>query len=251
VIPCLDFKDGRVVKGVQFVELVDAGDPALMAKAYVEAGADQLAFLDIAATVESRPTRVQMVSAVKAQCAIPFVVGGGMSSLEDINQVLEAGADMISMNSAAVRNAQLVSDAVSEFGSEKIIVAIDAVRAQGNQNRWVAVINGGNTITDVDVLVMAEEVARRGAAEILLTSMDADGAQDGYDLALTRALARQVEVPVIASGGAGKLEHFAEAIIEAEADAVLAASVFHFGTFSIREVKEYLSAQGIAVRMEE
>jgi cyclase len=250
VIPCLDFKNGRVVKGVNFVELKDAGDPVELASVYTQAGADELVFLDIAATVESRPTLISMAQAVSQQCDIPFIVGGGMTTVDAIRQVLSAGADKISINSAAIRTPQLINDAALAFGSENIIVAIDAVRARGGRDKWVAAISGGQTVTDIDVLDWAEEVMRRGAGEILVTSMDTDGVQDGYDLALTRAVARRASIPVVASGGVGKLEHFAEGIIEGEADAVLAASVFHFGTFSVREVKEYLNAQGIAVRMD-
>lgn len=250
VIPCLDFKDGRVVKGVQFVELKDAGDPVELAKVYVREGADVLAFLDIAATLESRPTVIQMAQALSEQCPIPFVVGGGMTSVADIRQVLAAGANKVSINSAAIRNPQLINDAVAVFSPENIIVAIDVKRRPGKQDRWTCVINGGQVDSGVDALEWAEEVARRGAGEILLTSMDSDGARDGYDLAVTRAVARRADIPVVASGGVGKLEHFAAGIIEGEADAVLAASVFHFGTFSIQEVKEYLASQGIPVRME-
>ncbi|MDR2957128.1 MAG: imidazole glycerol phosphate synthase subunit HisF [Coriobacteriales bacterium] len=251
VIPCLDFKDGRIVKGIQFVDLVDAGDPVEMAEAYLSAGADELVLLDIAASVESRPTVINMATAISEQCKIPFVVGGGMSSVDDIGQILTSGADKISINSAAIRNPQLVLEAAQTFGQQKIIIAIDAKRVTRGMDKWTCMISGGRSDTGIDVLDWAYGVTRHGAGEILLTSMDADGAQDGYDLALTRAVARHVDIPVIASGGAGKLEHFAEGILEGEADAVLAASVFHFGIISIRDVKHFLASQKISVRMEQ
>ena len=251
VIPCLDFQNGRVVKGVSFVELKDAGDPVEMARVYQQAGADQLAFLSIAANYESKPATIEMIASISADNNIPLIVGGGISSLEDIGEVLDAGAQMITMNSAAIKDIALVSEAEQAFGSSKVVIAIDAVHAAGGRDKWLAAINGGQTITDYDVVDWAEAVARRGAGEILLTSVDADGAMEGYDIALTRAVARRVDIPVIASGGAGTLEHFAEGIIEGEADAVLAASVFHFGLLSIYAVKEYLDAQGVPVRMDD
>jgi len=249
VIPCLDFKDGRVVKGVQFIDLQDAGDPLEFAERYIADGADELAFLDIAATVEARPTLVSMVQALSEHCSVPFAVGGGMASLADIQRVLSAGADMVSINSAAVRQPELIDAAVAAHGSARIIVAVDAIHAPGRQDAWHCVIDGGQLDSGLDAVQWAEEAARRGAGEILLTSRDRDGAQDGYDLALTRAVARAVDIPVVASGGVGRLEDFAAGILEGEADAVLAASVFHFGTFTVRQVKEYLASQGIPVQL--
>ncbi|MCL1880362.1 MAG: imidazole glycerol phosphate synthase subunit HisF [Actinomycetia bacterium] len=250
VIPCLDVDKGRVVKGVNFVNLVDAGDPVEMATVYDAEGADELVFLDITATHEGRPTVVEMARKVNAQAHIAFCVGGGLASLTDIRTMITAGADKISLNSAAVRSPELISAAVEVFGTQAIIVAIDAKRVSSGQDKWTTYLNGGRIDTGQDVVQWAYEAARRGAGEILLTSMDCDGSQDGYDLALTRAVARAVDIPVIASGGVGKLEHFAAGVLEGEADAVLAASVFHFGTFSIRQVKQYMADQGIPVRLD-
>lgn len=254
VIPCLDVKDGRVVKGVNFVDLRDAGDPVELAFAYDLEGADEVVFLDITATSDNRATTIDMASRAAGELSIPYTVGGGFRELAGMRRMVAAGADKISLNSAALKDPGLITAAAQAFGSQAVICAIDAKRvgAPGAPlaDRWEVYVAGGRTPTGVDVLAWAEEAARRGAGEILLTSMDRDGTKEGFDLALTRAVARAVSIPVIASGGVGSLEHFAEGILEGEADAVLAASVFHFGTFSIRQVKEYLASQGIPVRLD-
>jgi len=249
VIPCLDVKDGRVVKGVKFINLRDAGDPVELAAAYAAAGADEVVFLDINATYEGRQTTIDMAARAGSEVIIPFAVGGGFRNIEDIHAMIEAGADKVSINTAAVRNPDLLTEASDAFGSKAIVCAIDAGKAPGAGDKWKVYVNGGRIDTGIDVVEWAVEAARRGAGEILLTSMDRDGAKDGYDIPLTRAVARAVEIPVVASGGVGALEHFAEGILEGEADGVLAASVFHFGEFSIRQVKEYMAAQGIPVRL--
>lgn len=253
VIPCLDVRDGRVVKGVNFVALRDAGDPIELASAYDRAGADEVVFLDITATSDKRATTIDM-AAHAAELAIPYTVGGGFRDLAGMRAMVAAGADKVSVNSAAVRDPELISQAAGAFGSQAVVVAIDAKRvgAPGapGADRWEVYLAGGRTPTGIDAVAWAEEAARRGAGEILLTSMDRDGTKEGFDLALTRAVARAVPIPVIASGGVGTLEHFAEGVLEGEADAVLAASVFHFGTYSIRQVKEYMAAQGIPVRLD-
>ena len=249
VIPCLDVKDGRVVKGVNFVNLVDAGDPVELASIYDREGADEVVFLDITATSDDRSTTIDLASHAAAELRIPYTVGGGFRDLASMTRMVAAGADKVSVNSAAVKNPELLSVAAAAFGSQAVICAIDAKR-QGTQDKWEVYLAGGRIATGIDAVAWAEEAARRGAGEILLTSMDRDGTKEGFDLALTRAVARAVPIPVIASGGVGSLEHFAEGIIEGEADAVLAASVFHFGTFSIRQVKEYLASQGIPVRLD-
>ncbi len=251
VIPCLDTVNGRVVKGINFIDLKDAGDPVEMAATYVREGADEVVFLDITATTEERKTTIDMAARVAAQVSIPFVVGGGFGDIEGMRAMLAAGANVVSINSAAVRRPELLSEAVAVFGAPAITCAIDARQVPGAGDKWTVMINGGQTDTGIDAIAWAEEVARRGVGEILLTSMDRDGTKDGFDLALTRAVARAVDVPVVASGGVGKLEHFAEGILEGEADAVLAASVFHFGELRIREVKEYMAAQGIPVCLNE
>lgn len=250
VIPCLDVKDGRVVKGVNFVGLRDAGDPVELASAYDREGADEVVFLDITATSDDRGTTVELASRAAEELHIPYTVGGGLRDVDGMRQMISVGADKVSVNSAAVRDPMLVSAAASAFGSQAVVCAIDARRVEGPRDRWEVYVAGGRTATGIDAVAWAEEVARRCAGEILLTSMDRDGTKVGFDLALTRTVARAVPIPVIASGGVGTLEHFAEGIIEGEADAVLAAGVFHFGTFSIRQVKEYMASQGIPVRLD-
>ncbi len=249
VIPCMDVKDGRVVKGVNFVNLRDAGDPIELAQRYDDQRADEVIFLDITATHEGRATTVDMASRAAEQLHLPYCVGGGFRSVADIRTMIAAGADKVSINSAAVDDPSIITAAATAFGTQAILCAIDAKQVAGNANKWEVYVHGGRKATGIDAVQWAQEAARRGAGEILLTSMDRDGSKDGFDLALTRAVARAVDIPVIASGGVGKLEHFAEGIIEGEADAVLAASVFHFGTFTIRQVKEYMRSQGIAVRL--
>ena len=250
VIPCLDVHEGRVVKGVNFVNLRDAGDPVELAAVYDREGADELVFLDITATHEERPYMLEVASRTAEEVFIPYTVGGGMRSAADIRAMLSAGCDKISMNSAAVADPGLVTQTARIYGSQCIVVAIDARRVPGSSpERWEVFVAGGRTNTGIDAGGWAEEVERRGAGEILLTSMDRDGTKDGFDIPLTRAITRVVNVPVIASGGAGELEHFAEAVVEADADAVLAASVFHFGEFSIRQVKESMASHGVPVRL--
>lgn len=254
VIPCLDVRDGRVVKGVNFVSLRDAGDPIDLAAAYDREGADEVVFLDITATSDNRATTIDMAAQAAAELAIPYTVGGGFRDLTGMRAMVAAGADKVSINSAAVHDPGLITQAATAFGSQAVVVAIDAKRtgAPGapGADRWEVYLAGGRTPTGIDAVAWAEEAARRGAGEILLTSMDRDGTKEGFDLALTRAVARAVPIPVIASGGVGSLEHFAAGVLEGEADAVLAASVFHFGTYSIREVKEYMASQGIPVRLD-
>ncbi len=249
VIPCLDVKDGRVVKGVNFVGLRDAGDPVGLAAAYDREGADEVVFLDITATSDDRDTTVELASRAAEEVRIPYCVGGGMRTVADMRRMIAAGADKVSVNSAAVRDPSLITSAADAFGSQAVVVAIDA-RHVGPGDKWEVYTAGGRTPTGIDAVEWAEEAARRGAGEILLTSMDRDGTKDGFDIPLTRAVARAVPIPVIASGGVGCLEHFAEGIVDGEADAVLAASVFHFGTYTIRQVKEYMASQGIAVRLD-
>lgn len=249
VIPCLDVKDGRVVKGVNFVDLRDAGDPVELAAKYDREGADEVVFLDITATSDDRSTTVGLASRAAGQLHIPYTVGGGFRDVEGCRVMVSAGADKVSINSAAVRDPALITRAASAFGSQAVVAAIDAKRV-GPGDTWEVYLAGGRIPTGVDAVRWAEEAARRGAGEILLTSMDRDGTKDGFDIPLTRAVSRAVGIPVIASGGVGTLEHFAEGIIEAEADAVLAASVFHFGTYTVRQVKEYMASQNIPVRLD-
>lgn len=249
VIPCLDVKDGRVVKGVNFVGLRDAGDPVDLATFYDAQGADEVIFLDITATSDDRATTIEMASHASERLAIPYAVGGGFRDVAGMRAMVAAGADKVSVNSAAIKNPALISEAAAAFGSQAVVCAIDAKRV-GKADKWEVYVAGGRKATGIDAVQWAQEAARRGAGEILLTSMDRDGTKDGFDVALTRAVARAVPIPVIASGGVGTLEHFAEGIIDGEADAVLAASVFHFGTYTIREVKEYMAAQGIPVRLD-
>ena len=249
VIPCMDVKDGRVVKGVNFVNLRDAGDPIELAQRYDAERADEVIFLDITATSDDRATTVELASHASEQLHLPYCVGGGFRSVADIRRMIAAGADKVSVNSAAVANPQLISDAAYAFGTQAILCAIDAKHVAGAGDKWEVYVHGGRKATGIDAVAWAQEAARRGAGEILLTSMDRDGSREGFDCALTRAVARAVEIPVIASGGVGKLEHFAEGILEGEADAVLAASVFHFGEFTIRQVKEHMASCGIPVRL--
>jgi cyclase len=245
IIPCFDVANGRVVKGINFVNLRDAGDPVEQASVYNDERADELVFLDILASHEGRGTTVDMARRVADEVFIPFTVGGGVRSVDDFRTLLLAGADKCSINSAAVRNPDLINEAAQRFGAQCVVVAIDARR---HGDRWKVYLNGGRVPTDLDAVDWAREAERRGAGEILLTSMDTDGTQDGYDLPLLRAVCSAVNIPVIASGGAGKLEHFYEAI-EAGASAVLAASVFHYKTFRISEVKRYLASRGVPVRL--
>jgi len=247
IMPCLDMKDGRVVKGVHFVDLRDAGDPVENAAFYQEEGADELAMLDIAATVENRKTRLEWVRNVSSVVDIPLTVGGGIGSLEDIELVLEAGADKVSMNSAAVRDPELVEQAAEKVGAEKVTVAIDARRNGEMPSGFELVVAGGTQPVGKDAVAWAGQCESLGAGVILPTSMDGDGTQEGYDLEYTRAIADAVSLPVVASGGAGTLEHFYEGAVQGGAQILLAASVFHFRTLSIREVKEYLRGRGIEV----
>ncbi|GGJ64509.1 cyclase [Anoxybacillus voinovskiensis] len=247
IIPCLDVKDGRVVKGVQFVQLRDAGDPVELATFYDDQGADELVFLDISASHEGRKTMVDVVEQVAAQLAIPFTVGGGIHTLDDMKKMLRAGADKVSINTAAVNNPNLITEGADFFGSQCIVVAIDAKYDETIQS-WRVYTHGGRRATEWEVVAWAKEVVARGAGEILLTSMDCDGGKNGFDLALTKTVSEAVSVPVIASGGAGSAEHFLAAFVEGKADAALAASIFHYKETSVREVKHYLRMQGVNVR---
>ncbi|MCQ2494618.1 MAG: imidazole glycerol phosphate synthase subunit HisF [Lachnospiraceae bacterium] len=247
IIPCLDVKDGRVVKGINFVNLRDAGDPAEVAAAYDKAGADEVVFLDITASSDSRNTQLEWVRQVASKVFIPFTVGGGIRTVDDFKMILREGADKISVNSAAIMNPRLVSDAADKFGSQCVVVAIDA-KLREDGSGWNIYKNGGRVDMGIDAVEWAMQVEKLGAGEILLTSMDGDGTKAGYDLPLTKAVADAVKIPVIASGGAGKLEHFYEAI-DAGAEAALAASLFHYKELEIREVKEYLRGKGVSVRL--
>lgn len=248
IIPCLDVKNGRVVKGVNFVDLRDAGDPVTQARIYDAAGADELVFLDITATHEARQTVMQMARDVADQVFIPFTVGGGIRTVEDMRAILRSGADKISVNSAAVREPGLITAGAREFGSQAVVVAVDARRVQEATDQWEVYVRGGRTATGIDALEWVREVEGRGAGEILLTSMDGDGTQEGFDIALTRAVSDAVDIPVIASGGAGTLRHFKQALTEGGADAALAASLFHYQQLTIAEVKDYLQTEGVPVR---
>lgn len=254
IIPCLDVKDGRVVKGVKFVNLRDAGDPPEAAEAYDRQGADELTFLDITASHEKRDIIINIVARTAERVFMPLTVGGGLRDLEDIRRLLKAGADKVSINTAAVEDPEFVARAAEKFGSQCIVVAIDAKRTEesrgaGKEPRWEVYTHGGRTPTGIDALEWATKIEELGAGEILLTSMDRDGTQDGYDIQLTAAISRGVNIPVIASGGAGNLEHLYEAVELGFADAVLAASIFHYGQYSIKEAKEYLKAKGVNVRL--
>ena len=276
IIPCLDVDAGRVVKGVSFVDLVDAGDPAELASLYDREGADELVFLDITASSDQRDTMVDVVHRVSDQVFIPLTVGGGIRTIQDVRRMLRAGADKVSLNTAAVNNPSLVAEGAANFGSQCIVVAIDVRSIQGAESsnrphpdlapstgnvhpdgdlaveeltRWEVFTHGGRTPTGIDALKWARRVVELGSGELLLTSMDNDGHQEGYDLELTRAISETVSVPVIASGGAGNLDHLADALLQGKADAVLAASIFHFGTFSIGQAKEHLASRSIPVRL--
>ena len=248
IIPCLDVHNGRVVKGVNFVNLRDAGDPVEIAAAYDKAGADELVFLDITASSDARATVVDMVRRVAEQVFIPFTVGGGIRTVEDFKALLREGADKISVNSAAISNPQLIADGAEKLGSQCVVVAIDARRRTDGAEGWTVYKNGGRIDTGLDAVEWARKAQELGAGEILLTSMDCDGTKAGYDIPLTRAIAQNVSIPVIASGGAGKMEHFKEALTDGMADAALAASLFHYKELEIGQVKEYLQKEGVAVR---
>lgn len=248
IIPCLDVKDGRVVKGVNFVNFRDAGDPAEVAAAYDKAGADEVVFLDITASADSRSTQIEWVRQVASKVFIPFTVGGGIRSVDDFNVLLREGADKISINSAAIMNPQLITDAARKFGSQCVVVAIDAKRNPDGKT-WNIYKNGGRVDMGIDAVWWAKEAERRGAGEILLTSMDGDGTKNGYDLDITSRIAKAVNIPVIASGGAGTMEHFYDALTVGGAEAALAASLFHYKELEIKDLKEYLRGKGVPVRL--
>jgi len=251
IIPCLDVENGRVVKGVQFVDIRDAGDPVEIARRYDEEGADEITFLDITASHEDRNTTIHTVERMASEVFIPLTVGGGVRKLEDIRALLQAGADKVAINSAAVSNPEFVRQAAEKFGSQCIVVAIDAkqVDAPKGGQRWEIFTHGGRKATGLDAVVWAERMASYGAGEILLTSMDRDGTKNGFDLGLTRAVSEAVNIPVIASGGVGDLQHLADGVLQGGADAVLAASIFHFSKYSIAEAKSFMAAQGIEMRL--
>lgn len=251
IIPCLDVTGGRVVKGVQFVDLIDAGDPVECAKAYEEQGADELTFLDITASSDGRETMVDIVRRCAEQVFMPLTVGGGIRTAADVRRMLNAGADKVSFNTAAINNPDILNECSEQFGAQCTVLAIDARRNDANDpsKGWTVYTHGGRNPTELDAVEWAVEGVKRGAGEILLTSMDADGTKDGYDLELTRAVSDAVGVPVIASGGAGTVDHMVDAVTEGHADAVLAASIFHFGEFTIREVKEHMAEKGVTVRL--
>ncbi len=251
IIPCLDVDNGRVVKGVQFVDIRDAGDPVEIAKRYDEEGADEITFLDITASSDNRETMIHVVEEVAGQVFIPLTVGGGIRPVDDIRRMLNAGADKVGINTAAVFNPEFVREAAEKFGSQCIVVAIDAkcVSAEGEPKRWEIFTHGGRKPTGIDAIDWAKKMVDYGAGEILLTSMDRDGTRVGFDLELTRAVSEAVSVPVIASGGVGELKHLAEGVTEGKADAVLAASIFHFGEFTIEEAKRAMAAKGVEVRL--
>ena len=247
IIPCLDVKDGRLVKGVHFVDLRDVADPSETGEAYSKAGADELVFLDIAATVEGRKTMLDVVKRTAKRITVPLTVGGGVREIADIKALLDAGVSRVSINTAAVRNPALIEDAADEFGSDAIVVAIDTRKNEDMPSGFEVVVSGGTKPAGKDAVEWAQEAEWLGTGQILPTSMDADGTQGGYDIPMTRAIAEAVSVPVIASGGAGKLEHLYEAVVKGKADAVLVASIFHFGTYTIQQAKEYLASKGVRV----
>ena len=247
IIPCLDVKNGRIVKGVNFKNLKDAGDPVLTAQVYDELGADEICFLDIAATLENRDVTLDLVRKTSEKCFIPITVGGGIRTIEDIRHLLLNGADKVSFNSAAIRDPDIISTAANKFGSQCIVVAIDAKKTKND--KWEIFSHGGTKETGIEAISFAKDMQERGAGEILLTSMDKDGTKDGYDIELTKLISDSLDIPVIASGGAGKLEHFKSVLEKGKASAILAASIFHFGEISIKQVKSYLRSEGIPVRM--
>jgi len=249
IIPCFDVDNGRVVKGVSFVELRDAGDPVELARLYDREGADELVFLDITASSDNRATVYDMVAATADQVFIPFTIGGGIRSAADMKTMLELGAEKVSINTSAIQTPDLINEGAYRFGSQCIVVAIDARRVPGAPGRWEVYTHGGRRATGLDAVAWAQEAVQRGAGELLVTSMDTDGHQSGYDIPMLKAISEAVTVPVIASGGAGGPEHMVQALTEGKADAVLAASIFHFGTYSIRQVKEHLRDAGIPVRL--
>ncbi|MED5387645.1 MAG: imidazole glycerol phosphate synthase subunit HisF [Pseudomonadota bacterium] len=252
IIPCLDVDAGRVVKGVQFVDIRDAGDPVEIAKRYNDAGADEITFLDITASHQERDTTLHTVEQIASQVFIPLTVGGGVRTLEDIRNLLNAGADKVGINSAAVHNPEFVREAAERFGSQCIVVAIDAkkVSAESETNRWEIFTHGGRKPTGLDAVAWAKKMTDYGAGEILLTSMDRDGTKNGFDIALTRAISDAVPVPVIASGGVGNLQHLVDGVVQGGADAVLAASIFHFGEYSVQEAKQFMQAAGVEMRID-
>jgi len=247
IIPCLDVKDGRVVKGINFINLVDAGDPVEQAKVYSDSGADEICFLDITASNENRDILLDTVQKTAEQCFVPLTVGGGVRSLQDIRNLLLAGADKVSINTAAINNSDLIKQAALQFGSQCIVVAIDAKKT--SEDKWNVFTHGGRNQTELDALEFALLAQNNGAGEILLTSMDKDGTKSGYDINLTKTISNNLSIPVIASGGVGTLEHIRDGIVNGGASAVLAASIFHFGEFSIKQVKEYLKSQSVSVRI--
>ncbi len=247
IIPCLDVKNGRVVKGINFVELKDAGDPVEQAKIYSDSGADEICFLDITASNENRDIIYDVVKETSKNCFVPLTVGGGVRSIEDINKLLNCGADKVSINTAAVQNPNLIKEASKKFGSQCIVVAIDAKKTL--EHKWSVFTHGGRENTNIDAVEYARLSEKNGAGEILLTSMDKDGTQSGYDIDLTCQISKAMNIPVIASGGVGNLEHLKDGIVKGGASAVLAASIFHFGAFSIKEVKEYLKSKNVSVRI--
>ncbi len=249
VIPCLDVDEGRVVKGIKFKQLRDAGDPVEVAKAYQEQGADELVFLDITASSDQRQTMKEVVEKTVSSCFMPVTVGGGIRELHDIRNMLLCGADKVSINTAAIINPKLINQASSQFGNQCIVLAIDAKLSEEDPNKWIVYTHGGRKPTELDAVEWAQEAVSRGAGEILLTSMDKDGTKDGYDIKLTKAISDAVEVPVIASGGVGNPKHMAEGVLHGNASAVLAASIFHFGEYSILEAKKVMKQMGVSVRL--